>query len=139
MARTDEAVPQRREHAEAAVVGGAAADADEKRPAAAVPGVENHLAQTVGGGTPRVAPVLGHQRKPGGRGHLDDCQMLLGQDAVARRDRRAQRTCHLHALPVASEPGDQRVGGALAAVCHGQNSGRKSARFGGRADGLAGL
>jgi hypothetical protein len=63
---------ERLRHASAAIVRGAAADAEDDVATARVERVEQQFANAACGGAQWVALVGGEQRQPGGGGHLDD-------------------------------------------------------------------
>ena len=64
-------ISQRGEHAESAIVGGAAADANQETPAALADGVKDQFSDTVGGSAEWIAFRSSQERKSGGSSHLD--------------------------------------------------------------------
>ena len=67
------------ECAEAEVVGGAAADAEEEGARAASGGVADEFAGAERGRLPRIAPGLGEQGEAGGTGHFDEGHGGIGE------------------------------------------------------------
>lgn len=102
-----EAEAECREHAEAAVVGRTAADADDEMAAARVDSREDELAEPVRRRVERVALFRRHKGKPRGIRHLDDSSLRVRQEPVAALDFRAEW------------PGDRRLdNAAVQPLCH---------------------
>jgi len=112
----EKAVAERGGHAGTAVVGGAAADADQHAAGAAGEGVGEHLARAAGrrlGGLERQVEHLG---QAAGGTHFQHRLLRLGQPAVAGAAWAPAGVDHRAFHPVATECGDHRLGGAFTAV-----------------------
>jgi hypothetical protein len=99
-----------------AIVGRAASDADDEVARTGVVGVLQELANAVGGGNPRIAFFLRHEREPGrlchfdhrGRSSID--QSVLGVDGIT------QRPAYPQHASLALRRRHQRVDGSVATV-----------------------
>ncbi len=112
--RAEKMHAERARHAVAAVGGGAAAQADDELPAAAVERGADELAGTVRRRGLRVAQFFFNERQTGRRRHFDDCDLPC--DAETRRDGAPKRVRRGHVDVFAAEPGHDGVHCALAAV-----------------------
>ena len=114
--RIEEPNAERLQHPGAAVVGGAAADADDEPARAVVEGGPDELADAEGGGQKRIAQGRRNELEPRGRRHFDHRDAALAGDAVERLDLVAERPDD--PARQATPPGrsDQRIHGALPAV-----------------------
>ena len=112
----EEVVPERLRHAGTAVVGGAAADADDEMAGPLVVGALQQLADAVGGRDPGVAFRRRHEGQPRGLCHLDHGSRSGVDHAVAGVHRIAQRAAHLEGPSLAMRGGDERVDGAVAPI-----------------------
>ncbi len=103
----------------AAVVGGAAADADDQASGARVDCGEDQLAGAARGGDEGIAPGGRDQDEPGGGGHLEHRGLAVSQHAERRPDRFTSRAGDFGFVRGAAGGGDQGVDGSFAAVGHG--------------------
>lgn len=89
-----EAEPERREHAEAAVIRRTAADADDEAAAAVIEGRADEFTESVRRGVEWIALLRWHECEPRGIRHLDDRRLCIGQQAIAALNLGAQRSRH---------------------------------------------
>ena len=107
------------ERARAAIVRGAAADADDDTASTGAGGGRDQLARTVRRATQRVVFIRGEQREARSRGHLDHGDRSIEREGCLCRP--AERSAH--GANNALRPGrDKRVNGSLAAVGHRQRA-----------------
>ena len=109
---------QRLQHAGAAVIGGAAADADNDFFYAFIERGQNQLARAVAGGVQRIAFFRRHQMQAGCGGHFDNGGAPVAREAEFRSYLVAQRRAHFCAYQSAFGGIHQRLHRALAAVGH---------------------
>ena len=111
-----QAIAQRLQHTDAAVVRGAAADADDEMTAALGNGVADDLADAVARGVHRIQLRFGDERDARRARHLHDGETALRQDAVQALDRTPEGTRDQNALELAAHADRERLDRALAAV-----------------------
>ena len=111
--------PQRLEHADAAIVGGAAAYADDQMADSGIQRGFDQLSRAIAGGLQRVAQMRSDKNQSAGRRHLDHRRTPVPGHAVTGPDRLSQRPCH-HRLDQGSASScDHGRNGTLTSVCHG--------------------
>ncbi len=109
---------QRLHHARAAIVGGAAADADDNRLHAPLQRREDKLAGAVTRGDARIALRGWHQMQTGSRRHFHHRRFTVAQQAEKTVDFVAERRGHRRGDDLPAGRGDHRLDGAFAAVRH---------------------
>jgi len=114
--RIQQARAQRLQHAGAAVLGGAAAQAQQDAPRALRQRGGDQLAHAVGAGAQGVALAARNPHQAGGLGHFNQGRFTVAQHGKTRIDRRAQRAAHGVAQQLAASGADQRIQRAFAAV-----------------------
>ena len=133
--------PQRLGHAGAAVVGGAAAHADDEPPAAGIERRPDELPRPVGARPAGVALLAAEEDQARRGGHLDHRRRPFVQQSPDSRDRTPQRVLHLRRLLMSRRRRQYRLHDARAAVGHRHNVylclGQGAAQTGG--DSLGGL
>ncbi|MPM45511.1 hypothetical protein SDC9_92198 [bioreactor metagenome] len=118
----DEFNAQRLKHADAAVYGGAAADADGEMADVFIDDqVAEQFAGPVGRGLFGIELLPAQELDAAGAGHFQHCAMI-GQAAPACRHRPAQRVGNLVTLHHPAQGGAQRLRGAFAAVAQRQGN-----------------
>jgi hypothetical protein len=106
-------------HAAAAVVGGAAADAEDYLARAEVEGRADKLAGAEGRGLRRIATVGGNERQARGGSHLYHRGLAIAEQPEVGIDRRAERTFDFACLEAPTGHRDESVNRALATISHG--------------------
>ena len=110
-------------HAGAAVVGGAAAQADDDPAIAFIHRRAHQFPGAVSGGASRVASVIGYQRQSGCQSHFDDGGFAVAHDAPTSGDWITQRAGN-HGLAIGPARGvDERGQCPVAAVGNGNQDG----------------
>ena len=109
---------ERLHHAGAAVVGGAATNAEDEAARTGVERGADQLAGAAGAGEERVAPVRRNQRQAAGGRHLDHRGVAIAGEAVEGLHGFTERAADRHGLLASAGRGDHRVHRALAAVRH---------------------
>ena len=112
---------QRARHAGAAVVCGAAAEADDDFLRAALHRIRNHLADAERGGANRISFVFREATHAGGLAHFHHRKFFMFDPAVTRIDLAAQRVVRLAFQPETATRIANRIRSSLAAVCHRHN------------------
>ena len=115
-ARIDEANAERLQHSGAAVVRGAAADADDEPARAVVEGGPDEFADAEGRRHQRIAQGRRNELEPRSRGHFDHRDVAVARDAVKRLDLVAERPDDPARDATPSGRSDKRVHGAFPAV-----------------------
>ncbi len=115
-ARVKEANTESLQHPGAAVVRGAAADADDESARAVVEGGPDELADAEGGRHQRIAQGRRNKLEPRGRSHFDHRDAAVARDAIERLDLVAERPDNPARDATPSGGRDQRVDGAFPAV-----------------------
>ncbi len=115
----EKADTQRLRHPRTAVVGGAAAQPENDFFNAAIEAGQDQLSGAPAGGQQRIAGVLIHIMNAAGRGHLNHRGIPPAHDAEAGGDRGPERAGHRKRNQLSAGGINQRLGGAFAAVCHG--------------------
>ena len=105
-------------HPRAAVVGGAAAQADDEAGKAPFQRLPQQFAGAVGGGGQRVAAALGDEGQPGGTGHFDNRRFAVAHHAPAGFQGLAQWPGHLAGEHLPAGAFHQGVQRAVAPVGH---------------------
>ena len=112
-----EPIAQSVRHADAAIIGGAAPQADQEPAAAPSQNVHHQLPNAPGGGMQGLQ-IPFRQRQPGAAGHFHHGGAVR-QDAVFRVHEPAQRSCHLFGFQLPADEGHIALAHALPAVGHG--------------------
>ena len=106
------------DHAGTAVIGGAAADAEDEVVHPHLQRGQDQLASAEAGGEQRIALLRRHQMDTGGRRHLDDGTLAIPQQADEALHLVAKRGGHLDRQYAATGGIDQRLHRAFAAIGH---------------------
>ena len=115
-ARVEQANAERLQHPGAAVVRGAAADADDEPARAVVEGGPDQFADAEGRRHQRIAQGRRNELEPRSRGHFDHRDAAVARDAVKRLDLVAERPDDPARDATPSGRSDKRVHGAFPAV-----------------------
>ena len=109
-------VAERLQHADAAVVGGRPADADDETAAASFDRVADHFPDAIGRRVHRISVLVGDKRDACGLRHLENRCAAVLQDAVLRVDHFTEGTCHADMCERSAHAERECLDRALAAV-----------------------
>ena len=105
------------QHSDTAVIGGTAADPNDKVSAAVLNRIFDDFSYAIGRGVQGILLVPADLGNTGGTGHFDDCGMGLVDNTVRADNGAAGRTGDLHLRHAAVTAAYQSIYGALSAVC----------------------